>query len=65
MEPVLSVTAILSSLEAQITEQRAQEAFYRGSRERHAAAGAGHFDAVRYHRRRRKMDEHRLRLKTR
>jgi hypothetical protein len=44
METVLSVAAILSSLEAQIAEQRAQEAlhaereaFHRGSRERHAA----------------------------
>jgi hypothetical protein len=44
METVLSVAAILSSLETQIAEQRAQEtfhaereAFHRGSRERHAA----------------------------
>jgi hypothetical protein len=44
METTLSVAAILSSLEAQIAEQRAQEAFHaeretfhRGSRERHAA----------------------------
>ncbi len=44
METILSVAAILSSLEAQIAEQREQEAFHaereafhRGSRERHAA----------------------------
>jgi len=44
METILSVAAILSSLEAQIAEQREQEAlhaereaFHRGLRERHAA----------------------------